>query len=167
MKRLFAAALFIFVFISTGVIADVDDAFMKDILERHNSLRAIHRASALKWNADVQNYAQNWADKIAREDRMYHRQPNKYGENIYWMSGGNPSAASVVQAWYNEIKQYNFARPGFSGATGHFTQVVWKGSTELGCGKARSRRGGLYVVCNYSPPGNYLGRFPENVLKGE
>lgn len=96
---------------------------------------------------------------------MRHRQPNKYGENIYWISGGSPSGESVTDSWYGEIKDYNFARPGFGMKTGHFTQVVWKDSKEIGCGVAKSRRGGTYVVCNYNPPGNYQGRFPTNVTK--
>ncbi|EEC02687.1 conserved hypothetical protein, partial [Ixodes scapularis] len=74
-------------------------------------------------------------------------------------------AKDVVKAWYDEIKDYNFNNGGFSGATGHFTQVVWKNSTKLGCGWARSHRNNIYVVCNYSPPGNYMDKFKENVLR--
>ena len=47
---------------------------------------------------------------------------------------------------------------------GHFTQVVWKSSTKMGVGKARSQGGWTYVVANYSPPGNYQGQFTANVL---
>ena len=47
---------------------------------------------------------------------------------------------------------------------GHFTQVVWKSSKELGVGKATSRSGRIYVVANYYPPGNYQGQFAQNVL---
>jgi Cysteine-rich secretory protein family len=47
---------------------------------------------------------------------------------------------------------------------GHFTQVVWKSSKELGVGKAKSRSGRIYVVANYYPPGNYQGQFAQNVL---
>lgn len=48
--------------------------------------------------------------------------------------------------------------------TGHFTQVIWRDSTELGVGMARNRNGEVYVVCNYNPAGNFLGSFTENVL---
>ncbi|MBV6492227.1 MAG: hypothetical protein LDLANPLL_00220 [Turneriella sp.] len=139
--------------------------FQKEILQRHNTLRAKHGVAPLKWSTEVEKVAQDWATKIAREDNMRHRNPNKYGENIFWMSGREPTGNNVVDAWYNEIKDYNYSNPGFSMKTGHFTQVIWKGSTELGCGSARSARGGVYVVCNYNPPGNYMGRFPENVPK--
>lgn len=56
---------------------------------------------------------------------------------------------------------------GFSMQTGHFTQVVWKASTEIGVGIATypdSQYGHRTVVCiNYRPPGNYLGQFEQNV----
>ena len=164
MKKILTGTVVSIALSAAVIFAEAPDSFHKDLLDRHNVLRERHDAPSLKWSGEIQQWAQEWAEKIAGEDRMYHRQPNKYGENIYWISGGKPEGASIVDAWYNEIKDYRFKRPGFSSQTGHFTQVVWKGSAELGCGAARSRRGGLYVVCNYSPPGNYLGRFPENVL---
>ena len=48
--------------------------------------------------------------------------------------------------------------------TGHFTQVVWKGSRRLGVGVGYADNGRkAIVVANYDPPGNYLGQFPQNV----
>lgn len=75
---------------------------------------------------------------------------------------------------YYEVCQYNFNNGGFSGATGHFTQVVWKGSTQLGIGYARgsySFNGKrfdncLFVVGRYKEAGNMQGNFQSNVLKG-
>ena len=48
--------------------------------------------------------------------------------------------------------------------TGHFSQVVWKGSKEIGVGKAHSDDGRVYVVVNYLPAGNYVGQHAGNVL---
>jgi hypothetical protein len=47
--------------------------------------------------------------------------------------------------------------------TGHFTQMVWDASKEIGVGKAHSKDGRVFVVCNYYPPGNVLGKFRDNV----
>jgi hypothetical protein len=44
---------------------------------------------------------------------------------------GYPSFKSAVDAWYNEVQSYNFNSPGWSGATGHFTQLVWKDTTKV------------------------------------
>jgi hypothetical protein len=47
--------------------------------------------------------------------------------------------------------------------SGHFSQMVWKNSTELGIGRARDQNGKVFIVANYNPPGNYIGQFAENV----
>lgn len=73
---------------------------------------------------------------------MKHRSNNSYGENIYCKYGtGNiqVNGKEGVDSWYNEIKDYRFGNGGFSMNTGHFTQVVWRGSTELGVGMAKNR----------------------------
>ncbi len=73
--------------------------------------------------------------------------------------------ADATDAWYNEVKDYNFQAAGFSSATGHFTQVIWKSTTAFGVGLALTADGkSAYVVAQYSPPGNYLGQFGKNVL---
>jgi len=174
MKKIFlliAVALVIvitFSFLSTDNYAINADSFKKQLLDRHNFHRYVHAAPPLVWNDTIANYAQEWAEKNARANRMFHRTAHKYGENIYMMSGGTPTGNQVVDSWYSEIKYYNFNRPGFGYNTGHFTQVVWKSTKQLGCGWANSSNGGIYVVCNYSPAGNITnpGRFAANVLRG-
>ena len=75
------------------------------------------------------------------------------------------SGSKATQSWYDEIKDYNFGKPGFSMATGHFTQVVWKGSNRLGVGIAFANGNRkAVVVTNYSPPGNYQGQFGQHVF---
>lgn len=69
-----------------------------------------------------------------------------------------------VDKWYEEISVHNFNSEPTDLRSGHFTQVVWKGSRELGVGIAKSRNGQIFVVARYSPPGNYVGSFRANVL---
>lgn len=70
-----------------------------------------------------------------------------------------------VDAWYNEVSQYDFVNPGFSQATGHFTCLVWKSSTYFGMGIAiNTTTGAAYISMNTLPPGNILGQFQQNVL---
>ena len=66
-----------------------------------------------------------------------------------------------MQAWYDEIKSYDYSSGQYSSATGHATQLLWKSSAELGCGWAP---GCQLFVCHYSPPGNVIGNFLDNVL---
>ena len=64
---------------------------------------------------------------------------------------------------------YPFDTNSFKSGTGHFTQVVWKGSTTLGLGVAKGERQNMicyYAVARYRPPGNYDSKFLKNVVKG-
>jgi hypothetical protein len=65
---------------------------------------------------------------------------------------GYPSWQSTVAAWYSEVSSYSFSSPGWSGATGHFTQLVWKDTTKVGCGY-NARCPMTTYVCQYSPAG--------------
>jgi len=69
----------------------------------------------------------------------------------------------MTQMWYDEIGQYSYNNPGFSEATGHFTQVVWKSSTDVGCGIGIRNGDEFYGVAQYTPPGNYQGEYTDNV----
>uniref|UniRef100_A0AAG5D7J0 SCP domain-containing protein n=1 Tax=Anopheles atroparvus TaxID=41427 RepID=A0AAG5D7J0_ANOAO len=139
-------------------------SFQKNCLERHNVLRAKHSAAPLVLDAGLCQYAQEWATYLASINRLQHRPVRKYGENCYAKLGGpTPSASSVVNAWYNEIKYYTFGAPSphnFS-QVGHFTALVWKKSRKLGVGIAK-RGTYTYVVANYDPHGNYFGQYHLN-----
>ena len=60
---------------------------------------------------------------------------------------------AAITAWYDENKIYDYSRPGYSVPTGHFTQLVWVGTTEVGCGVTVCNGRPLYT-CSYSPSGN-------------
>lgn len=84
----------------------------------------------------------NEANSIASSKNFAHRSNNKYGENLRmsWSSftSRQLGGGSVVQSWYDEIKDYDFNNPDSNMANfsrfGHFTQVVWKGSNQIGIG---------------------------------
>ena len=87
------------------------------------------------------------------------------GENLAWAYPAEQmeTLPSAAKWWYDELCDpgYDFASPGFSSGSGHFTQLVWKGSTKLGCGV----KGG-YVTCRYCEvAGNMGGAFETNVLE--
>uniref|UniRef100_A0A336LPQ9 CSON000338 protein n=1 Tax=Culicoides sonorensis TaxID=179676 RepID=A0A336LPQ9_CULSO len=140
--------------------------FEEDALAAHNEYRAKHGVVPLELSRDLCKYASEWANNLAARGVMQHRSNNKYGENIYAKYGSGPisvTGSEPVKSWYDEIKDYNFNSPGFAGATGHFTQVVWRESKKLGIAQAKNNKGQIFVVANYDPPGNYQGQFGENV----
>jgi len=146
---------------------EAKEDFEKQALEAHNAYRKRHGVKSLKFSKKLTAYAQEWADKLAREDSFEHRQNNTYGENLYSSWSSNPKAKitgnTPVDSWYSEVKKHDFTGEPRTTGTGHFTQVVWKGSKEMGIAQAKSKSNKIIVVANYDPPGNFVGRYSENV----
>ena len=127
----------------------------------------MHGASPLTWSVEAARVAQRWADHLASTGRLEHGPSDELkqrnlGQNLFFYSGGTPSAKQAANTWYEEIKSYNYAQPGFSTNTGHFTQLVWVGTKQIGVGRATKGQA-TYVVANYFPAGNVQGHFEENV----
>ncbi|SOV06641.1 related to PRY1 - strong similarity to the plant PR-1 class of pathogen related proteins [Ustilago sp. UG-2017a] len=154
---------------STGSTSSAPSGFASTILKLHNDYRARHSAPALVWDSTVASASASWAAGC----KWAHTPNNPYGQNIAAGTAPQFGATDSATMWYDEIKLYSFVSGAYSDATGHFTQMVWKSSTKLGCAikECSASQMGLgssgtarYVVCNYDPPGNYLGRFLQNVL---
>jgi len=137
----------------------------ESVVAAHNRHRAEHCAPPLVWSEEVAAVARAWANRLRDADCAFeHSRSKTYGENLFFMGpAGTATAADAVEDWYSEVARYDFANPGCGMSTGHFTQVVWRGTTQVGCGTARCPSGDIWV-CNYYPPGNVLGQFPQNVL---
>jgi len=131
---------------------------LQAVLDAHNSHRVTHCVSVLTWSPTLAAQAQAWADQC----NFVHSSSGS-GENLWMGTAGHYTPTQVVDSWYAEIASYQYSQPGFSASTGHFTQIVWKSSTQLGCGRATCQGNDLWV-CNYAPPGNYQGQFVQNVL---
>ena len=144
------------------------DNFCSEALQAHNNYRKIHHVGPLKLNRELCKIAQNYSNHLANVGRLQHSD-NCYhndamGENLYFCFGKDPTGTSVTTSWYSEIKQYDYSGD-WSNGTGHFTQVVWKETTEVGFGKTKAQSGKIFVVANYYPAGNVLGFFKYNVLR--
>lgn len=142
--------------------------YQNAVLWHHNRARANHGASNLEWSEDCVAGAQKAADTCV----FAHLTTEGQGQNLYAVSGDASNVTSgITEAFYKaEADMYNFwgQEPDMTNFHdwGHLTQVVWKGTTHVGCvtvncpGMATNR----YTVCNYSPPGNYEGQYAENVV---
>jgi len=141
-----------------------DKNFIQTVLETHNKYRAKHGAPPLKLSPDLCKVSQAWVNTLAKKDKMEHSMSG-YGENCFWGSNDVKEGNVPVETWYSEVKDFDFKRGDYVKGTGHFTQVVWKESKELGVAKALSKSGATYVICTYEPAGNFQGIFPANVGK--
>jgi len=142
------------------------DHFQGQVLARHNELRVRHRVGKASWHAGCAAHAKKWCQHLADTGKFEHSKNSGYGENIYksWGSGVDSNLGKdVSNSWYSEVNDYNFRQGGYQSGTGHFTQMVWKASTGLGCSYA-TKGNEVVVCCNYSPQGNWMNRFDDNVF---
>lgn len=149
---------------------DEEPADVAGITAAHNAARAAVSPAAstpippLEWSSDLAAVAQAYA-----ENCVFEHSGGQYGENLYAESGLNATPQDVVDAWVSEDADYDYDSNSCNvGAVcGHYTQVVWADSQRLGCGVANCSQNSPFGsgswtiwVCNYDPPGNFVGEKP-------
>lgn len=170
MKAIFLFTILFFITESKFLerrLASLDlETLRNQILSRHNTYRAQHQVGNLVRNSAVETIAQDYSEYLAANGKFEHSgnkfNGNSLGENLYKSYGMAVSGTNAVDLWYNEVEIYDFNNQGFSSGTGHFTQLVWKNSKNLGCGIACGQ--GCIVTCNYYPAGNVRGQYESNVF---
>jgi len=129
----------------------------------------------LVWNTELEAVAQRWADQcqFGHDSSRNKLDGTAVGQNAYWGGSSVESDESTVQAgmtdaaqaWYDEVSDPGFDNGSispyvFSSGTGHYTQVVWADTEELGCGMVYYKGSSWYetlIVCNYAISGNWMG----------
>jgi len=148
--------------VKTGRL-NTQDAAIAEILNAHNKYRTALDIPPLKWSDKLAKDANAWADRLADERRMYHSSGTGEGENLWMGTSGYYSLTQMVDAWGGEKRYYkNGTFPDVSTSgnwsdVGHYTQVIWRNTAEVGCAKSTGG-GNDFFVCRYSPQGNYIGQ---------
>jgi pathogenesis-related protein 1 len=131
-------------------------------LRVHNEARAAVGVPPLTWSSAVEQSAKEYAQTCPSAHSR-----SQYGENLEWMGRG--STEEAVRMWVDEKQHYSYSSNtcATGKVCGHYTQVVWRDTTQLGCAKMQCNSLGVFGgapgiawVCNYNPPGNYNGRKP-------
>jgi pathogenesis-related protein 1 len=152
----------------------LNTAQQNEMVAAHNKVRRAVGVPDVKWSDSVAATAQGWADTLKSKGcKMEHSKDRKgLGENIYWASSLKWSSgktevqtvtpSEVVQSWASESANYDYSKNSCAAGKvcGHYTQLVWKSTTEIGCGKAICTDKSQVWVCNYQPAGNIIGRKP-------
>ena len=152
---------------------------MENFVPAHNAVRARHGLPPLAWSPSLAQYARQWAEQLRRSNncRMRHRPysgrfAQQYGENLFWVdpkrwSDGRVeqhrfTPAMVTNAWADEERDYRYRsnRCKRGKICGHYTQIVWRDTSEIGCARVACRDQSQLWVCNYNPPGNWNGQWP-------
>lgn len=143
----------------------------------HNKWRAeVGVSEKLSYSPELEISAQTWADNLKKTNRCKMRHSKgegRYGENIFWASAlewsdgrkelQQVSPKYVVDSWGSEKVDYDYTsnscKPGKM--CGHYTQVVWRTTTAVGCAVAVCEDSQQQVwVCQYQPAGNWVGNKP-------
>ncbi|BGP31478.1 hypothetical protein JCM10296v2_003243 [Rhodotorula toruloides] len=128
------------------------DSFASACLAAHNDFRATHHADPLAWNDTLAAAAEKWTKNCVWEHSAGKVGP--FGENLFMVSPVDQNAQldpkPGIGSWNAEEKMYDYNNPGFTHETGHFTQTIWKGTTQLGC---------YYGKCNGIMKGGEVGAF--------
>jgi pathogenesis-related protein 1 len=131
----------------------------QEMLNAHNQVRARVGVPPLGWSPQLADLAQNWADHLLRSRRFEHSPGNRFGENLFMVTGGPSSASEAVRDWADEVRDYDLRSNRCFGECGHYTQLVWASTRYVGCAVAADRHESVWV-CEYDPPGNYDGERP-------
>ena len=133
-----------------------------EALKAHNQFRKQDKQKPLIWNKDLEKISQEWANKLASSCKMSHHQGQvPFGENLYYYSQST-TVTNAVKAWASEKVFYNYQQNKCQDGKQcyHYTQIVWKGTTDLGCGYQSCSNGAQFWVCTYFPAGNIIGARP-------
>ncbi len=141
------------------------DQIESRLLAAHNSERARVGSPPLIWSDELEAEARSWAGELIATGRFAHDPSvHGHGENLWAGWGGRDfTPEDMVGDWIAKKAQYrpgvfpNVSRTGSWVDVGHYTQVVWSGTTHVGCAVA-SRDDRSVLACRYAPPGNIEGR---------
>ena len=153
---------------SVGATSRFPDA--RIYVDAHNTVRNAVREprgysrpwsplAPLAWSDEVAQGAQAWAEHLrdTRKCGLLHS-GTRYGENL--AGGTGLDARGAVALWARERDRFRYSpRYEFDRTSGHYSQLVWRNTTHVGCGRAICGRNAV-VVCRYSPAGNRIGSAP-------
>lgn len=155
---------------SSDTPVEPTDPALAGAVSAHNQVRAAASPAPgtplgkLSWSEEDAAVAKAYAEKCTFE---HNRNRGDRGENLY-AGTGSSNIADVVKSWASEAANYDYASNKCSGVCGHYTQLVWAATTHVGCAvkdcTTNSPFGGKgpwqIWVCDYSPPGNFVGEKP-------
>jgi hypothetical protein len=136
------------------------------LLAVHNRERSATGARPLVWDSRLAAASASYGPTLARLGKLAHSPANTrqgQGENLWMGTRDAYELEEMAEGWAAEKSLF---RPGlFPGVSrsgnwtdvGHYTQMIWKGTTRVGCAVHKARKWD-FLVCRYSPPGNVVGQ---------
>lgn len=140
-----------------------------DMLTAHNAARRQVGIGPMGWSEPLAAAAAAYAKQMSRSGYFAHSHQvsgaRPQGENLWMGTRGAYSHAEMAGSWVDEKQQYRGGSvdqaisSGTFGDTGHYTQIIWRGTRQVGCAVASNAQDD-YLVCRYLPAGNVMGASP-------
>ena len=139
----------------------------QEILKAHNKYRSEVGLSPLRWSNELEADAKRWAAQLTKSQKFEHsRKRDGQGENLWMGTSKRFSFTQMVDSWGEEKKYFkrgafpNVSTTGKWSDVGHYTQIVWKDTSHVGCAGFDGPDGKYRLVCRYKKPGNFRGQKP-------
>lgn len=129
----------------------------QQIMSFHKLKRCWHNVEDLRWNPEIADIAQ----KYANECRFFRESQDWYGENV--AHSKNLDLIRTMDGWYMQFLQFPYGSENGSETTEEFSQMVWRLTTDIGCGIAVCN-GERLLKCFYATKGNIKGQYQRNVF---
>ncbi|HEX8654841.1 MAG TPA: CAP domain-containing protein [Allosphingosinicella sp.] len=135
------------------------------IVALHNRERVAVGATPLAWDEMLASAAASYGPALAARGRLAHSPSGSrpgQGENLWMGTAGAFSIEEMIGSWAAEKSVFvpgavpNVSRSGHFGDVGHYTQMIWRTTTRVGCALHRGRAND-FLICRYAPPGNVVG----------
>jgi pathogenesis-related protein 1 len=158
-----AVAVAVMMLLMVGSAAATLSSEAEEFLAAHNKARSKVDVAPLEWSSELEATARKYGEKQRDEHQcaMVHSR-GPYGENLFWGYGKRYTPTDAVRSWEDERKDYHYesnsCTPGK--VCGHYTQLVWADTKRVGCAVIACHDGATFIICNYDPPGNYVGERP-------
>jgi hypothetical protein len=140
------------------------------LLASHNRERAAAGLPPLAWNSELEASARGYSEELRRLGYLVHartdpRDPDPEGENLWAGTRGHYTPEAMVGLWIEEKKHFrpgpypHNSKTGKVADVGHYTQLMWRSTSHVGCAVAQNERM-EFLVCRYSEGGNVIGERP-------
>lgn len=138
----------------------------RDFLTAHNLARTDAGVPLLVWSDRLERDAMEWAEHLAARNLYEHASYDRrkgQGENLWRGTRGRWSPWEMVGFFVDEKRHFragkfpDVSRTGRWNDVGHYTQIIWPETREVGCAIARTRSDEV-LVCRYWPAGNVWGQ---------
>jgi hypothetical protein len=160
----FVVAVIAALFGTQAAHAAAPATFAEQLLVAHNLERDRVGVPRLAWSAKLATQAQAWADQLARSNRFEHA-PDRdgAGENLWMGPARRYSAEEMIGGFVEEVRYFRMGQfpdvstTGRWSDVGHYTQLIWRGTQQVGCAVGQGRDNDI-LVCRYWPAGNVVGQ---------